>query len=107
MNSAEIRARLVHALRLDLIGPEPNEAEAAETLRIAPSRWYLTGFLVPWNAPSAQKSDDDEQADLELAAPGAAGEDDDSINEPPAARKGQFPSSIGISLLVPPQAKSL
>lgn len=107
MTSADVRAKLVHALRLDLIGPEPDEPQATETLRLAPSRWYLTGFLVPWNAPASQKSDDDEQGDLELAAAGAAGEDDDSTNEPPAARKGQFPSSVGISLLVPRNAKTL
>ena len=78
MTPADVRARLTHALRLDLIGPEPGELQEAELLRLPPSRWYLTGFLVPWNAPSAQKSDEDEQGELELAAAGAGADDDDS-----------------------------
>src|SRR5688572_2231301 len=107
MTSPHVRARLTHALRLDLIGPQPGEPQQAELLRIPPSRWYLTGFLVPWNAPSTQKSDEDEQGELELAAAGAGAEDDDAAAEPPAAKRGQFPSSLGISLLVPPDAESL
>lgn len=107
MTSADVRARLIHALRLDLIGPEPNEPQAAEILPISPSRFYLTGFLAPWNAPAAQKADDDEQGELELADAGAGSEDDDSTAEPPAARRGQFPSSMGISVLVPPEVRTL
>jgi hypothetical protein len=107
MTSADIRRHLTQALRLDLIGPEPDEAQATETLRIAPSRWYLTGFLAPWNAPAVQKSDDDEQGELELAAAAGGAEDDDAGPEPQAARRGQFPSSIGISVLVPEAAKTL
>jgi len=107
MTSADVRARLTHALRLDLVGPEPGEPQEAELLRLPPSRWYLTGFLVPWNAPSNQKADDDEQGELEMAAAGAGAEDDDTAAEPPAAKRGQFPSSLGISLLVPPGADTL
>jgi hypothetical protein len=107
MTSADIRTRLVHALRLDLIGPQPDEPQAAETLGIPPSRWYLTGFLAPWNAPAAQKADADEQGELEMAAAVGGAEDDDSTPDPPAARRGQFPSSIGVSVLVPPGAKAL
>ena len=39
MTSADVRARLTHALRLDLIGPQPEEPQVAETLPIPPSRW--------------------------------------------------------------------
>ena len=42
-----------------------------------------------------------------MAAAGAGAEDDDTAAEPPAAKRGQFPSSLGISLLVPPDAESL
>ena len=47
MTSTEVRQRLVDALRLDLIGPEPGSDLASEELPYSPSRWYLTGFLVP------------------------------------------------------------
>ena len=52
MTSADVRARLAHALRLDLIGPEPDEPQANEILPIAPSRFYLTGFLAPLDTPA-------------------------------------------------------
>ena len=101
MTSADVRARLTHALRLDLIGPEADEPQADELLPIPPSRFYLTGFLAPLNAPASQKADDDEQGELELAAASGGAEDDDSTPDPPTAKRGQFPSSIGVSVLVP------
>jgi hypothetical protein len=51
--SLEIRDTLVDALRLDLIGPSPGHALEAEVLEQHPSRWYLTGFLVPTGASLA------------------------------------------------------
>ena len=107
MTSADVRARLTHALRLDLIGPEPDEPQAGEVLPISPSRFYLTGFLAPLNAPASQKADDDEQGELELAAASGGAEDDDSTPEPPAAKRGQFPPSMGVSVLVPPGVTTL
>ena len=75
MTPAEVRDRLTHALRLDLIGPDPGEPQTAEILNIAPSRWYLTGFLVPWNAPVSQKQDvEDTQGELELGETGSGGD---------------------------------
>src|SRR5207253_4683688 len=66
MNAADVRAQVVRALRLDLVGPEPDEPQASEVLSSAPSRWYLTGFLVPWGAPAAQKqNEEDVQGELE------------------------------------------
>ena len=99
----DIRADLIDALRLDLIGPRPNHlphaAYDAETLPIAPSKWYLTGFLVPYEAPASQRGDDD--GDETLDQPGrAVAADDDSAPEPAAARKVFFPSSLGLSVLV-------
>ena len=105
LTSADVRARLAKALRLDLIGPEPDEPQAAEILDRAPSRWYLTGFLVPWNAPASQKMDDDDQGELDATA-GRTGDEEQETPEQPA-RRGYFPSSIGVSVLVPADAKQL
>ena len=79
----------------------------SEILPISPSRFYLTGFLAPLNAPAAQKADDDEQGELERAAAGAGADEDDSTAEAPAAKRGQFPSSMGISVLVPPGVETM
>ncbi len=44
----DVRNRLLDALRLDLVGPEPEDAShQREALPSPPSRWYLCGFLVP------------------------------------------------------------
>jgi hypothetical protein len=105
--SADVRARLIHALRLDLVGPEPDDPQVNEVLAAPPSRWYLTGFLAPSSAPAAQKQDEDAQGELELTEAGRAGDDDDSEPGPQAARRGQFPSSLGVSVLVSPDANEL
>src|SRR3954468_19500808 len=103
MTSADVRSQLVRALRLDLVGPEPDEPQASEVLSSAPSRWYLTGFLVPWGAPAAQKQDEEDvQGELEDGEGAARGDEDEKTAEPQAARRGHFPSSLGISILVSP-----
>jgi hypothetical protein len=101
MHSADVRGTLTNALRLDLIGPGPGEPQTAEVIDRPPSRWYLTGFLVPWNAPASQKADDDAQDELDLSPAGGSGDEDEATPEPQAARRGHFPSSIGLSVLVP------
>ena len=50
------RDLLVHVLTDDLIGPAVGSLHATETLGAAPSRWYLTGFLVPHEAGDEQRS---------------------------------------------------
>src|SRR5439155_1345492 len=105
---ADVRDLLTHALRLDLIGPEPDEPQISEILGIPPLRWYLAGFLVPWNAPAAQKQDEeDTQGELDMANAGSGADEDDAAPEPPAARRGHFPSSIGLSVLVSGDAQDL
>ena len=99
--SREIRDQLAAALELDLVGPAPSSEHEAERLEIPPSRWYLTGFLVPYEAPASQRHEDDaggEQLDLSLE--GGPGGDDDEAPERGSARRAFWPSSIGLSALV-------
>lgn len=100
MESVEVREQLVDALRLDLVGPEKGCELEDEILPQAPSRWYLTGFLVPLEAGEEQRADEtfEEEVD-ELDEVG--GTDDTDTPEPAAAKRAFFPSSIGMSLLVP------
>src|SRR5687768_13308755 len=100
MTSATVRAELGDSLRLDLIGPGPADPQVAEVLDRAPTRYYLSGFLAPWNAPAAQKEDEEAQDELEGLQAGESGdEDDDSrTREGQAARRGRFPSSVGLSV---------
>ena len=98
--SAEVRERIARALRLDLIGPWAGHALADERLRgwERPSNWYLTGFLVPRGAPVEQRGDADVDDEPEVAE--RAGLGDDSTEDRRAAKKGFFPSSMGLSFLV-------
>lgn len=106
--SAEIRATLVNALNLDLVGPTPTDTDhLEETLRQAPSKWYLTGFLAPFGAPPDLRSDDDTDDDLpEEVTASDSGEDSRSPDKP-AARKALFPSSMGLSCLLSGKTTSL
>src|SRR5258706_7374784 len=109
MNSAEVRERLVAALELDLVGPAPGSEHEAEILPAAPSRWYLTGFLVPYESSAKQRQDEtaSEQIPLGVTPAGKGGGDDDDTPEPPSARRVFFPSSMGVSLLVAKEARTL
>lgn len=103
-----VRDSLTRALSLDLVGPGNDGIHAEEVLPLPPSRWYLTGFLAPWNAPSSQKRDeDDTQGELEYGEAGGPGDDDEATPEPRAARRSHFPSSMGLSVLVPAGATEL
>ena len=110
-NSAEVRDRLVEALKLDLVGPwagHPLELEQLPNYRGGqrPSNWYLTGFLVPpgtraWSGAESEASDDlDETPDR----PGTA---EESGGGGKLARKGYFPSSMGLSFLVSSDTSAL
>ncbi|MCK6565953.1 MAG: hypothetical protein L6Q80_14575, partial [Dehalococcoidia bacterium] len=101
MTPEQVRSTLVDALRLDLVGPSPDDVlHAAETLPTSPSTWYLTGFLVPFEAAEPDDTAT-EQVDQLRARPGA---DDDPAPDRSSARKAPFPSSIGLSVLLPADA---
>jgi len=104
--SAAIRGRLIEALRLDLVGPDNDGPLANEVLPQAPSRWYLTGFLVPVDAEEEQKSEDAKEGDIDVVTD-ARGVDDAAPPEPASSRKAYFPSSMGLTLLVPKECERL
>lgn len=87
-------------MQLDLIGPTRAIGNHNERLNQTPSRWYLTGFLVPTDADEDQRCDPTSNDDLDQAAE-PAGLDDSSTPEKPAARRSFLPSSAGLSVLVP------
>ncbi len=103
-----VRAQLVEALRLDLIGPGAGRPLAAEQLpeTLRPATWYLTGFLIPSGTPAAQACDPDEDDEPETVA-AQAGLDQEAQEDRRAARKGFFPSSIGLTFLVSAETHAL
>ena len=96
MTPADVRDRLIHALRADLVGP----ALPDEILDEAPTRFYLTGFLAPLNASLDQRSDPTANDEPDQLEPASAVAEDNS--EPPrtSARHSPFPVSLGLSVLV-------
>ena len=96
----EVRESLVEALQIDLIGPTGPLGNHKELLSQTPSRWYLTGFLVPTDADEEQRCDPTSNDELDQAAE-PAGLDDDASPEKPAARRSYLPSSMGASVLIP------
>jgi hypothetical protein len=118
--SLDVRSSIVTAFRRDLVGPGPQDADLArERLNENPSRWYLTGFLAPANDPLAQdgpqtREDDpsvqeeietDMEEPAEEGAGGAAG--DDEQPETPSTKRRFLPSSIGITVLLPPDVREI
>jgi hypothetical protein len=88
-----------------VIGPSHQDtALAGEELPDPPSRWYLTGFLVPVDAPVRQKSRDPQE---EMDTPEEGGADDTETPDRGPSRSRYLPSSIGLSLLVEPGADTL
>jgi hypothetical protein len=71
MTSFEVREQLVRALKLDLLGPDADVGNPAEVLPHTPSRWYLTGFLIPVDAPESQKADETVEEELDAQGEGA------------------------------------
>jgi len=97
--ATETRAALVAALQADLVGPFDPAGSGAETLPIAPSRWYLTGFLAPQADRETLNPDDQDDA----AGSTLTDEDENEpVPEPEPKQKNTFPASIGLSVLLPP-----
>ena len=111
VTSAQVRDALTHALHLDLIGPGPgrNDEHAEERLPgwERPSMWYLTGFLVPTGTPGPLRGDDDAEDDWDAEVPEGAGLEEESTEDGKRAKRSFFPSSMGLSFLVYPGAKSI
>src|SRR5689334_17775910 len=106
--SREVRERLVHAIKIDLVGPWAGHPLNNERLPgwVRPSNWYLAGFLIPSGMAPEKSGDADEDDDIDVV-PEIAGLGEESSEERKAAKKGFFPSSIGLSFLVPKEARSV
>ena len=118
--SVDIRANFVDVFRRDLVGPGPQDADLArERLNENPSRWYLTGFLAPADDPLGQdgargtEDDPSTQEEMEtdveepddVGAGGAAG--DAEAPEAPNTKRRFLPSSIGLTVLLPPNVREI
>ena len=94
---AEVRQKIIDAIRTDLIGPLSPEEVLNENPRYA----YIVGMLEPQrdeNAPDENEQEIEADVDYKKNEDFTAGEDDD--NEPIFTTKFQLPSSIGISFYV-------
>ncbi len=109
VTSLDVRTRLVEALKLDLVGPWAGHALAEERLQgwVRPSNWYLTGFLIPSGTPPERSADADEDDDMGGEIPKSAGLAEESNEERKAAKKSFFPSSMGLSFLVPKETRAV
>jgi helicase-like protein len=98
----DVRSSLVAALHADLVGPFSTEdsAGSSEELTIAPSRWYLTGFL----APKADRETADPTAEEELGTGTDDEDDSEPAIEPEPKQKNYFPASLGMSVLLSAKA---
>ena len=112
MNSVAVREEILDSLILDLVGPvvglEAGKYLEEEVLpgSTAPLRWYLTGFLAPFAAKPEEKTDEDSDEQIDLIPP-KTGLDDEAAPESSSSRKTPFPSSMGLSVLVPPECRSI
>jgi Helicase conserved C-terminal domain len=98
--ATQIRTKLIEALELDLVGPNCKDLEHAQEILIqSPSKWYLTGFIVPFGASIEIRSDSTANEEIDLQEGGVASEDS-SAPEVTAARQAIFPSSMGLSFLI-------
>jgi hypothetical protein len=91
------RARLVDALRLELLGPESPEEE----LRESPISRYAMGLLAPFGTGIP-----DEERDEELTG-GGEDEEAGAVDLGPPMSQSITPSSIGLSFLIPAEIRQL
>ncbi len=103
ITSCGVRAELVEALRLDLVGPDNAHAFAHELLPDAPSRWYMCGFLVP--SPRPRNKSQTKHLPMKLIAVTTRKARMTPLRA--TARKSLLPSSMGLSVLVAPGVDTL
>src|SRR5262245_49101383 len=118
----DVRSIIVGKFRRDLVGPDISPADAdiaCERQSENPSRWYLTGFLAPiadaltQEAPSKEEDNPSAQEEMETftavqdepGAGGAAGDDDPP--EAPNSKRRFLPSSVGLTVLLPPDVAEI
>lgn len=108
MNADDKRLNLISALNIDLVGPDTDHPLKDETLnQVAPSKWYLTGFIVPMGGQLSHSSSDDIEADDLDGTPEVNGVDDEPTPDRQAKKKNRLPSSIGISFLLSQAEKTI
>jgi hypothetical protein len=116
--SLEARNGLVDLLRRDLIGPHPDRDGdlAEEVLDEKPSRWYVSGFIVPaYDGAAPPKTDAEEVAEQQEddllasetldSSPTGEADEKDSPDQPPRDRF--LPSSIGLTVVLPEAVKEV
>lgn len=107
MSSSTVRDDIVNSIRLDIIGPTNLDDNQQETLNLAPSKMYLSGFLAPKGASIEQKSDEESSNDELDLIDDKNGVDDNETPEKPAKKRNFFPSSIGTSCIIAGEAQLL
>lgn len=95
---AEVRQKIIEAIRTDLIGPREEDEVLEENPRYA----YLVGMLDVQNDDEDYSGAGEQEVDADMSIEDGedytAGEEDD--NEPISTTRFQLPSSIGISFYV-------
>ena len=104
-----VRSHLIDALEADLVGPfrKPPGApisDASEVLRIPPSRWYLTGFLVPRDQGEIHEPDEE---DDDVGAGNDEDDEESSKPDPTVKKVRRLPASMGLSVFTSPEVKQL
>jgi hypothetical protein len=81
--------------------PDTHAQGGQEVLPIAPSRWYLTGFLSPQGG-RVPDADDADSSNEEIAAGNETQAEDAGADVPEPKRPVRFPASMGLSVFLPP-----
>lgn len=106
MTSRQARQDLTETLHLDLIGPPNGHTFETELLSESPTGWYLTGYLVPAEADDETRLDDTADDEMDCV-PKKGGFDDDAPVDRSASGHNYLPSSMGMTTIVPADAKSM
>jgi hypothetical protein len=94
----QIRTSLLDTLQVDLIGPSGGLGDHCELLPHAPSRWYLTGFLVPTDAEEDQRYDPNSDDEVDQA-PAVATVDLNHISAQVTGNRSRLPSITEVKKL--------